>query len=372
MLLVLERTGDAWLGGFVVAAMTLPHVVTGPLTGHLRDHLGRPVAVTATAITITAAAIATLAAVIGHVPWPVVTVTALLAGAAVPLLLGGLSSMVGGLAPPEHQRAAHALDSATYNVAGVSGPALGAGITAYASAATGVISLAVLAAIGALTCTAIPQPGTRPSASSRGSMLDGFRFLWDVRELRTTTAATTLAHGGLGGLDVIAPLLAVHLGAQESAGGLFLSAFAAGAGVGSLAMALRWAKRVPPIPVVLGSLLLMASGLGLAALATSVPAATALFALAGFADGPLLATTLHVRTTASPPEARTQVFMVGASLKLTFAAAGSAIFGLAAGAGGQSLVLAVAFVVAASALPCVGRHRHPPSRGRDQSVSRPA
>ncbi|NDL57482.1 MFS transporter [Phytoactinopolyspora mesophila] len=379
VLLALDRTGDVWLGGLLVAATTLPHIVTGPLAGHLRDRTGRPVAVTALAAMLVAAAYTTLAATTGLVPWPLAILSALAAGAAGPLLLGGLSSLIGGLVTPAGRPAAHAVDSATYNVAGIAGPGLGATVSAVVSPAAGLYCLAAAAAAGAICATSIPPghdkarqtPGTPPGGIEVGPrLLAGFIWIWRVPVLRTTTVVTTLAHAGLGGLAVIAPLLAVHLGSSESTGGYFLSAFAAGAGVGSLLMAHRRAKGLPPVPVVLVSLALLSAALGLGALAPTPALALCCFAIAGFADGPLLAMTLLVRTEASPPTARTQVFMVGASLKLTFAAGGAIACGFAAGAGGPTLLLAVAAVVAASILPGL-RHRDLPrnSRQRHGTVS---
>ncbi|NED94310.1 MFS transporter [Phytoactinopolyspora alkaliphila] len=358
VLLALHRTGEAWLGGLLVAAATLPHVITGPLAGRVRDRTGHPVAVTVAAALIVAAALAALAGTTGVAAWPVVALFAVIAGTVEPLLLGGLSSLIGALVPADRRHTAHAVDAATYNVAGIAGPAAGAAIATVASPAIALVSLAAAAALGAGFAAGLPRlPGPSAGAESAG-WADGFRWIWRTPILRTTTVVTTLAHGGLGGLAVVAPILAVHLGASENVGGLFISVFAAGAAAGSLAISHPSARRLAPVPVVLTSLAVMAGGLALGAVASSVAVAACGFAIAGLADGPLLTTTLHVRTMTSPAPVRTQVFMVGASLKLTFSAVGAAAFGLLADVGGPTLLAVAAVVVVASILPGLGARNH--------------
>jgi MFS family permease len=149
VLLALDRTADVWLGGLLVGAATLPHIITGPLAGHLRDRTGRPVAITAVAAVVVAAAFTVIAATIGRIPWPLLVLAALISGSAGPLLLGGLSSLIGDLVAPDRRRAAHALDSATYNLAGIAGPGLGAAVAAAVSPAAGLYCLAAAAAAAA-------------------------------------------------------------------------------------------------------------------------------------------------------------------------------------------------------------------------------
>ncbi|MGI5160101.1 hypothetical protein [Microbispora sp. CA-102843] len=59
--------------------------------------------------------------------------------------------------------------------------------------------------------------------------------------------------------------------------------------------------------------------------------AVPLFALAGLFDGPLLSATLRIRADHAPSRLRPQVFTLGAGLKITAAARGSAVAGLSAG-----------------------------------------
>jgi hypothetical protein len=83
------------------------------------------------------------------------------------------------------------------------------------------------------------------------------------------------------------------------------------------------------------------------------------FALAGLVSAPVFSSLLAVRDREAPPEARTQVFTIGAGLKVTAAAAGAAAAGLATGLGAGTLLLLVAAcqVVAAATGALILRRR---------------
>ncbi|GAA2639714.1 MFS transporter [Streptomyces axinellae] len=153
----------------------------------------------------------------------------------------------------------------------------------------------------------------------------GVHALWRVPHLRALTVATSVAFLGVGALPVTAVLLAAHRGNADG-GGLLMTAFALGALAGSVLPAAR-----PPRmrPERLAALSLSGTGAALAgaAPAPSFSVSVALFALAGAGDGPLLSTTLRLRAEHAPEGARTQVFTLGAGLKLSAAAAGAALVG---------------------------------------------
>ena len=75
-----------------------------------------------------------------------------------------------------------------------------------------------------------------------------------------------------------------------------------------------------------------------------------LFALAGVCDGPLLTATLRIRARYAPDGVRTQVFTLGAGLKLTAASAGAALVGIAADAPAAALLTGIAGLLLAAAL----------------------
>src|SRR5689334_5451082 len=124
VLLVLDRTGSAGLAGLTLSAATLPTLVTAPLIGAWLDVHGRRRAAIAVNQVAVAGALAGLTLAAGDAPPAVVVACAGLAGLTQPLVTGGFSSMVPGLASDRARGAA--LDSMTYSVASVAGPALAA------------------------------------------------------------------------------------------------------------------------------------------------------------------------------------------------------------------------------------------------------
>lgn len=76
----------------------------------------------------------------------------------------------------------------------------------------------------------------------------------------------------------------------------------------------------------------------------------ALFALAGVCDGPLLTATLRIRAQYAPDGVRTQVFTLGAGLKVTAASTGAALVGIVAYAPAAALLTGIAGLLLASAL----------------------
>ncbi|MDL4776371.1 MULTISPECIES: MFS transporter [Thermomonosporaceae] len=358
VLLAVERTGDAAQGAFTLTAWMAPHVLAAPLTGGLAARVRRPRLFYLCALGGFALAIAAVGLLMGRAPAGVTLAVALAGGTCGPIVSGGLSSLVPVLAPGAKDRdRAYALDAAGYNAASVAGPAVvsvAAGLLT-PGAATGL--LAGAAGCAALLSTALPlrhtpvQDGARQPL--RADLLAGLAAVWRVRELRAITAATCLGHLGVGALTSTAVLLAADRG-HLGGGGVLMTAFAVGALVGALAVA-----RLPPLPAQrMAGLSLLGTGaaLGAAALVPWFGAGVALFAVAGLADGPLLAATLQIRAGHAPEGARTQVFTLGAGLKITAAASGAALAGAGAGLDPALLLLAVAAVqLAAAALYAAAR-----------------
>lgn len=108
------------------------------------------------------------------------------------------------------------------------------------------------------------------------------------------------------------------------------------------------------------------AALAAAAFAPSVAVTAALFALAGVCDGPLLTATLRIRAQYAPDGVRTQVFTLGAGLKVTAASTGAALVGIVADAPAAALLTGIAGLLLAAALlhvvavaPEPGRPRRP-------------
>ncbi|MER5873307.1 MFS transporter [Streptomyces sp. NPDC002044] len=361
VLLALERTGSASYGAFVLTAWLAPHVLAAPLAGALAARTGRPRLFYPGTLAGFTAAVGALAVLLGRVPMPAVIAVAVLGGTCGPMVTGGLSSLVAGLVPAGTARdRAYSWDASTYNAAAVTAPAAVSVVVALGSAAPAMAVLAVSGAVAAALAATLPYeaPGPGPlHRSPRAGLGAGLAALWRVRELRAVTSATTLAFVGIGSLTTTSVLLATDLG-SPGAGGVLMTAFALGALGGSLTLGRL--TSVEPGRLVRWSLAATGAALAAAAFTPSVAVTAALFAVAGVCDGPVLTATLRIRSEYAPDGARTQVFTLGAGLKLTAASAGAALVGFAADAPAWALMTGIAgFQLAAALLHVLASARRP-------------
>ncbi|MFE2725560.1 MFS transporter [Kitasatospora sp. NPDC059327] len=355
-----QRTGSAAQGAFVLTAWMAPHVLAAPLTGAVAARARRPRLLYAGALAGFALAISALAAGIGRAPLPLVLTLAAAGGCCGPIVSGGLSSLIARLVPAgPHRDRAYAWDAVVYNAAAVAGPGTAGLVASALSPATALLALSTAAACACALTPLLPllpqlsldtDAEDPPVAMARllRDLADGVSTVWRERELRAITAATCLAFIGIGALTTTSVLLATSLG-SPGGGGVLMTAFAVGALAATLGTT-RSRPGVPPRrPAVLG---LLATGIGLAAAAPApaLPVAAACFALAGAGDGLVLTATLRIRADHSPPHRRTQVFTIGAGLKISAAAAGSALGGLATTSTAPWYVIGIAVLQAAGAL----------------------
>jgi MFS family permease len=370
VLLVIARTHNPRLAGLVVAAFTVPTLVTGPVIGAYLDQLKAKRALFAANQFTLAATLTGVAVLAGHVPGVVLIALGLLAGITAPVLTGGFSSLVPLMVPPGGLRRANALDAASYNVAGLAGPALVAVLAGAAGAGLALSAVAGIAALGLVLVLGVPMPAATPGrrrgtgshgpvqavpASLRAAVADGLRLLRDVPLLRSTTIATTLSQLWQGLLPVTLPLLAVRLDHPASAGAWLLTALSGGGLVGSLASGRLLARRTAPAVLIAAT---AACGAFLAALAAASGFAPALglAALAGAADGPILAATLAIRQQTVPADQYAQAAATAASLKTGAYALGAAAAGLLAAAlTARQLVLLVGIGQLLALAPFLGK-----------------
>ena len=97
VLLVLDRTGRPGLAGTVVAATTLPAVVTGPVLGAWLDRTSRRRVALASNQVLLAASLLGILAAAGRAPGWTLPLLAAVAGLTGPLATGGYTSMNIGL-----------------------------------------------------------------------------------------------------------------------------------------------------------------------------------------------------------------------------------------------------------------------------------
>lgn len=353
VLTVQARTGNAATAGYLQTAMTLPYVLSGPVIGNALDRVGRPRRVAVALAAGYAVATGLLLMVAGRSPLVLALCVAAVIGCTEPIVVA-LTSLLPRFVAAGRLSRAYGLEASSYNLAGIAGPGLAAGLAALAGgqyAGTAIVAVGVL---GLLTLPLLPFPG--PAESAKGpavtagwySMITGgLVVLVEGRVLRALTAATTLAWMGFGGVAVTAVLLAEHIGAAPSAGGRLLVAMAVGSLIGSLASS-RWLRPRHAEPVMLVGLVVFGTSLAALAVAPSMAWATMIFVVAGVSEGPVFAATLMLRQREAPPDRLGQVNTTAGSLKIGASAVGAALTAASAAAiGPVGLVLAIgAFQVA--------------------------
>jgi MFS family permease len=375
VLVALDRVNSARVGGALVAALLVPQVVAAPGVGLITDRAGAPRLVIGGAALGFAGALVVAALGLGRVPLALVLAVLVAGGCCGPALTGGLTSQLSGVVNNDFLPRAFGIDSLTYNVSGIAGPALVAVISGFASPAASLVALGAVAATGGAVIAGLPLAGRARSAEhqyTRPRAADALRLLVRDRVLGSVTAATTVGHAGLGALPVVVVVLAdrAHV---ASASGWLLTAFAIGALLGSVSWILRPASPRQAPAIVMASLMLTAAPLVVAAGSPALGVTAALFVVSGFFGGPLAGALFTTRQDHAPDAVRAQVFTLGAGLKITAAAVGVATAGaLAHTPTATQLLLSAACPLLAGALGAVAlRVRHtgghapsePPSPG---------
>jgi predicted MFS family arabinose efflux permease len=255
----------------------------------------------------------------------------LLAGATWPLSFGGFTSLIPVIVPDELLAQANALEATSFNFAVIGGPALAGTISAVAGPSTSLLVQAALT-LGAIGLIARIPAMDAPVARHAGrSLLEiaraGLRHVAATPPLRAVTAAGALNLGGIGLLTVAFPFFAVDdLNVPRSVSGYMWAAFAFGSAVGAMTLVGIHSRR-PPQRVVLAAIFGVGCLMLLWPLATALPAALLLIALAGFVDGPNLSATFGARQRWTPPELLGQIFTTAASLKVGAFSLGAALAG---------------------------------------------
>jgi hypothetical protein len=310
------------------------------------------------------------------------------AGACGPLLTGGFSSLTGGLGGcPERARG---IDTLTYGVSGVVGPAAVAGLAALTSPAASLLTLAGATLVAALGTRRLPPVrvseaspfgrgggaapsgcggatapsggggatapsggggATAPSGGGGGAAPSGGgrAVLLTVRPLRrvTVTTVVTAAVGGM--LAVFAVVLAAAVTGRPADGAWLLGAMGLGNHAGSVALAVR---PLTAEPVRATLVLTAALGVGylLVALASGYALLLGTFAVVGVLTAPWITASLATRERHAPPGRRAEVFAGMAGWKMAAASAGTALAGLLAAAPARTVVAVAAALVLGSAL----------------------
>src|SRR4051812_10058538 len=142
----------------------LPHVVAAPGVGLLADRVRRPALAVGCLTLGFALSLLVTAVTLGHVPFWLSLVVVLLGGSCGPALTGGLSSQLSRLTSSSSRARSFGVDSMTYNIAGIGGPALAGLVAGFAGSMAACLLMAGLAAAGAIAVATLPVRRDGPVA----------------------------------------------------------------------------------------------------------------------------------------------------------------------------------------------------------------
>lgn len=238
LLLAIDRLESAAIGGLLVACFLLPHVLAAPTTGVLADRSPNRSRFQAIALLGFGASLAAVGALAGHVPLVVVVAVALAGGCLGPLVTGGMTSLLGLMAPPEDRDRLYGLDVLTYNAAGIAGPAGAALLADLVSPAGATIVLGTCAMLGAVLTVSLSLPAhddsEHPPLSLRRLVsVDAVRHMIANRSLRAATIGSSMGAAGFAAIPLATVLLAEEAD-RPARTSLLLGVVAAGGLLGSM------------------------------------------------------------------------------------------------------------------------------------------
>lgn len=352
VLLCVQRDVASSTAGLLVAATSLPQLISGPALGPLLDRSPDVWRWVRWAAMATALAIVALATGVGPAPIGLAFVAAVIVAIAEPAFTGGISAAADRTVV-EGDRV-HAWDSFAYNVAGLLAPALVTVIAATAGPASATIALGGTVVAGGIVSIGLRSP---PSIAQqlvdhqhvdqqhidngrRAGIWTAARAIVASAPLRAVTVSTTVAFMAFGGLTFAAVAAARAAGRSPNDAGHLFTALAVGGLIGSLVMTRRPAPVRPEHTVATSLAAMGAILLAMAATDTWIVVLAGAFVF-GLIDGPLLVGVFAARTRHAPNELRTTVFTLGASAKLGASATGAVVAGQLLGDDATSAGLAI-------------------------------
>jgi predicted MFS family arabinose efflux permease len=329
VLLVLERTDSPALAGVTGAAYALPAVVTGPLLGTWLDRTPYRRAALALNQAVLGAVVLGLLAVVGHSAHWITPALAAVAGATLPMVSGGFTSMLPILVPADRLAKANSYEAASFGAATIAGPAAAATISALVSVEAAAVVIVVAATLSILAITrlpAIPPALTQPEPFM-ASVVGGLSHLVRTPRLRASTVTTTLLLGAFGVLLITLPLHMASVGMPRSAAGYLWTAFEIGSVVTALLLGRLQTRWRPEYVVIVAA---AASGLAMTTwpLATTFAVLLLLVTLTGLIEGPMMPAMFAARQQYSPEALQGRVSTTAASLRVGASALGQASAGL--------------------------------------------
>lgn len=331
LLFGLAVTGSPGDAALVLTGLTVSTAVGGPVLGATLDRSPTAGRLLAVMLGVYGVGILALLAVLPTLPLAVAVSVGVVAGVFAPALTGAWTAQLPRVLPSVLMLRGYALDTGTYNAAGLVGPGLAAVLATAFGAETGVAVSALLVLLAIPFALTLPpsSPAAVPPVTTTSLVADvraGFAAIARSADLAAATALSLVSYAGYAAFVVTVPGLGERIGGRATLGPLLLSVSAL-ASLVAVAVVARWLPRARPYPMLLAATALVGGGLAVAAAAHEPWVGVAAATLVGIGEGPQLTALFGVRYAEAPARLRTQVFTTAASLKTGAFAVGAAVGG---------------------------------------------
>jgi MFS family permease len=366
VLYALSRFQSPVVAGWVSFAALAPGLVISPLAGAILDRMGA-----AGAIVIDLAASSVLLLALAFGGWAnLITVPALLVIVALqaltsPLSAAGIRVLIPQLVPPAELDRANALDTASYALIDVAGPALAGLLMGFVGPHATMLAIALLPLAASLSLVSLMRrPASDRSTAARSSLLRqavaGLAYVVRHRALRGLAISYSLYQASWGVLAVAVPVMVIErLGggpASESAVGLLWAAAGVASGLGALyAGHARTDGRERRF--LISGMLATALAIVAVILMASLAGLALGLVLVGLFAGPVDIAVLSLRQRRTEPGQLGRVMAVSISLNMSGLPVGSALGGMLVGASPSMALIVAAFASVLAALSA--RHMIP-------------
>lgn len=238
-ILVKQLSGSSFVVGATTAAMFLPVWFFALPGGRLADRFDRRQVLVATQVlALVATGTLALLASAGLATVPAVMIVAIAVGIQYAISIPTMQALLPSLVEPEQLGQAIGLNSITYNVGRVLGPALATAIVATVGfgLSFGLNSLSFVALIWALTLIR-PRAEAAPAPSGGGSIREAVTYAWRDRRVRLMLVGVSSVAVAMAPVVTLGPTFArdvFHVRTADA--GLLLSGFGVGAIVAALGL----------------------------------------------------------------------------------------------------------------------------------------
>lgn len=374
VLYVLARFDSPVLAGWVAFASLAPGLIVSPLAGAVLDRMGAAKAIVVD-MAVSAALVLALALVdiAAAMTAPLLLALVALYSFTGPLGTAGVRVLIPRLVPPDALDRANALDTSSYALISVAGPAIAGVLFGFAGAQATLLAVAFLYAAGTASLVPLVRRASVGVVVATGSLmqsaLQGVMYVVRSPSLRGLAISYSLFQVSWGILIVAVPVVVLgELGAGATAdsviGGLWAMSGLAG-GVGALYAAhLRTDGRERQF-IAIGALATAVALYPLSASFGLIGLAVGLI-LVGFLEGPIDVGVLSLRQRRTDPSWLGRALAVSMSFNMSGQPLGSAIGGIVVV---YSPSLAFAIAALASVLAAIAAYLLVPALPEREAVS---